>query len=506
MDDDDVRRGLLSTPSPMDSTMTPKNVSGNSLKLWAAAVVVALSAFLFGYNTAALNGPLRQGKENTGAISFDLDPAKSEIATSITLVGAMIGAAVVSFPSEAFGRRFVLIVNNVPYLGGAIACALAPNYSVLVIGRFIVGIGVGVGSVLVPQLLAEMSPDDLRGSITILNQLLVTIGIFIAQFVYFFFQHVDNGWRYALGSAVIPSALQLLLMFLLPESPQWLVRKGRMEQAEKWLRSLRPHGYDVASELAELDRQQLLETELASASWEDLFKERKIVFIGFMSMFFQILTGINAVMYYSTTIFGFAGLPDGKDTLATLGVTALNTLVTLASVFLVERLGRKPLLLGGMSVMLSGLTLCAAILYFQSGSSSTSGEVAIIGVLLFVAGFAISLGSVVWPLLGEIFPNRVRSKGMSFCLAVNWIFNLSLSFSVLSIIDALGAGDQRKGAALLFFIFAFVTISGIFFFFFMVPETKGKTLQEIQAILHNQSLPATHEIITEAEHANKLVC
>jgi len=276
-----------------------------------------------------------------------------------------------------------------------------------------------------------------------------------------------------------------------------LIQKNKQKAAETILQRIRPKYYDVSNELSSLlqssskfpktiDEEENLDTKINERKesepnpWIELFKMKKIVIIGVGSMAIQQLCGINSVMYYSSTIFGFAGIqPDGQ-TYATIGVTGLNVIMTIISVWLIDRLGRRPLLLGGLTVVIASLLTASFSLLFIS--NTTGGYICTVMIMTYVAGFAIGLGAVLWPVLGEIFPSRVRSQGMSLCLFVNWTFNLIISLSTLSLVDLFGgkSHDGKSGVAYLFLCYAVFSALGFFFFYFLLPETKGKSLEKIQ--------------------------
>eukprot|EP00164_Ancoracysta_twista_P004213 GFYU01005670.1.p1 GENE.GFYU01005670.1~~GFYU01005670.1.p1 ORF type:complete len:480 (+),score=157.57 GFYU01005670.1:116-1555(+) len=462
------------------STVEP----GATVTVWVASVTICLSAFLFGYNTSCLNGPLASGKP--GSLDFELDNFMKGLATAMTLLGAMLGAFGVNIPAEVYGRRLTLLGNNVFNITGAILSAFAPYLWVLIVARFILGVGVGVASVLVPMLISEIAPPSARGSLTTLNQLLVTMGIFAAQIIYFGFEQTDQGWRYTVGFAALPAALQLLLFATVPESPRWLASQDRVEDATEIIKRLRGPGANIRTELEEVQQAANASISNEDATWSEVLSYSKLMFIGIGSMAVQQLTGINAVMYYSTSIFGFAGLDGDSKTSATLGVTALNVVMTLVSVWLVDRAGRRPLLLWGLAIMFFSLIPFGVVLLAMDDGTA-QGNVAIAAMMIYIVGFAIGLGAVLWPVLGEIFPQRVRSKGMSLCLFTNWMFNLILTLTLLSMIEGFGGGDdeasKKKGAAIVFLIFAGLSLVGFVFSWAMIPETKGKGLEEIQAMV-----------------------
>eukprot|EP01097_Dermamoeba_algensis_P003657 TRINITY_DN2513_c0_g1_i1.p1 TRINITY_DN2513_c0_g1~~TRINITY_DN2513_c0_g1_i1.p1 ORF type:complete len:505 (-),score=104.55 TRINITY_DN2513_c0_g1_i1:174-1688(-) len=469
------------------------------------SIVVALGGFLFGYNISSLNGPLTDGDPASLSKDFEMTSLKQQLATGALLLGAIISALFISIPVEKYGRRAVLLLNNFLFICGGVLSAATPTYWPLVIGRLISGLGVGVVSVLVPQLISELSPVKQRGTFTALNQLLITIGILVAQLVYYGFHEVDHGWRYSVGLSAAPAAIQLAMMFFIPESPRWILRwRGDDEEAMKQLSRVRGNLFGSAvdhralrEEMEEL--RSLVEEEKASSaqagSWGDLFKNKRAVIIGIGGNLAQTLTGINAVIYYSSKLFHFCGIQ--QEQLATIGLTSLNVLVTVISLLLVDRYGRKPLLLTGTAVMIFSLLVAGILLVISQKDSVKEHDdqlkyIPLVMILTYVVGFAVGLGACLWTILGEIFPNNVRSKGMSLCLAVNWSCNLLLALTVLTAIEGIGGGsndDQSKvGAGGLFLIFCGLASLAFAFIYFVVPETKGKTIEQIQMELNPESL------------------
>lgn len=383
---------------------------------------------------------------------------------------------------------------------GGILSTFVNNVGVFFFARFCLGLGIGIGSMIVPVLLAEIAPPSLRGTIASLHQLNVTLGILVCGLVsYGFVSYVDHGWQYVQFGHILPAVPQVLLSFYIPESPRWLIRQPQGDgRAQETLRSVRNEG-DVHEEL----RQMVVEMESSEQSdvtWSEVFALKRPLFIGFGLMFFQSMTGINSVMFYSTKIFAFAGFSEAI--LATVSVGCVNVLMTIVCVYLVDKSGRRTLLLWGTTVMVAALLVLGIVLLTLNDSPDAQGIIAVMALLLFVCGFAVGLGAVAWVVMGEVVPNRVRSKANSLFVAENWIWNLILAATVLSAITGLGGGDsdddKKRGVAILYFIFCGVAILGVAFCF-TFPETKGQSLEDIQRMLttglissqngHIQSIP-----------------
>jgi sugar porter (SP) family MFS transporter len=424
---------------------------------------------------------------------IDLDDAEQQLATALTILGAAIGSLFSSVPSDRWGKKRVLVINNINFYIGGILTTFVDNVGVFFFGRFILGLGIGLGSMIVPVLLAEIAPPSMRGTIASLHQLFVTIGILVCGLVsYGFVTYVEHGWKYVQFGHVLPAVPQVILSFYIPESPRWLIRQpDGAGRARDTLRDVRPDG-DVQEELQQMVS-EMESSEQNEVTWAEVFALKKPLVIGFGLMFFQSMTGINSVMFYSTKIFAFAGFSEAI--LATVSVGCVNVLMTIVCVYLVDRAGRRSLLIGGTSAMVGALLLLGIVLLSMNDYPDAQGILAVLALLLFVCGFAIGLGAVAWVVMGEVVPTRVRSKANSLFVAENWGWNLILASTVLYAINGLGGGDsdddKKKGVAILYFIFCGVALLGVFFCF-TFPETKGKSLEELQAMLTGNSLQNGH--------------
>jgi SP family galactose:H+ symporter-like MFS transporter len=330
---------------------------------------------------------------------------------------------------------------------------------------------------LTPLYLAEIAPARDRGAVVSLNQLCITLGILVSYFVGFAFADVTGGWRWMLGVGVLPGVILTLGMMILPESPRWLAGHGRMEDAGAVLKDLRG-GADVSDELGAL-RTDIAREGQQLAGWPELFSARlrRPLVIGVGLAMFQQVTGINTVIYFAPTIFQTAGLSSAATSiLATAGVGAVNVIMTIVSIRLIDRLGRRQLLfwsLGGMAVTL--LVLAGA---FYTGTSGGLAWIAVASVAVFVGFFAIGLGPVFWLLIAEIFPLALRGRAMSLATVGNWVFNLIVSVTFLDLVAAVGSAGA-------FLIYAVLSVVALVFVVAMVPETKGHSLEEIELQLEN---------------------
>ncbi len=438
--------------------------SGNNTFIYVIAMVSGLSGMLFGYDTGVISGAILFIKQE-----YTLLPFIQGLVISAVLIGAIIGAFIGGTLADRYGRRKMIIVAAIIFTGGAIGTSLTLNIIFLIIGRIIVGIAIGMASFIAPLYISEMSPPRIRGSLVSLNQLFITIGIVISYLVDYAFTPI-SGWRYMLGLAAIPSLILLIAMTFMPNSPRWLVNNRKMDKARSTLIEIRRTN-NINNELNEimtsLDKQKGGRKELFSP----LIKPAMIV--GISLAIFQQVTGINTVIYYAPTIFEFAGFQSAAAAIfATIIVGIVNVGFTLVAIFLLDRVGRRKLLLLGLAGM-SGMLIMLGIVFFLPSLLNQLGTLAAIGLISYVAFFAIGLGPVFWLLISEIYPLKVRGLAMSIVTEANWGSNLIIALTFLTLIQLLG----RAGT---FWLYAVVGILALIFTYVYVPETKGRTLEEIE--------------------------
>ena len=431
------------------------------------AAVAALGGLLFGYDTGVISGALLFIRQ-----VMSLSPTMQGVVVAIALAGAAVGAAMAGQLSDRAGRRRVILGAGVLFVAGALISAVAPNVILLLLGRFLVGLAIGVASMLTPLYLAEISPARDRGAIVSLNQLCITGGILVSYLVGFALAGASGGWRWMLALGALPGIILSAGMLFLPESPRWLAGHGRMRDAEAVLRHLRGTA-DVSGELNTLRTDIAREgRQLANASELLAPRLRRPLVIGIGLAMFQQITGINTVIYFAPTIFQSAGLSSAATAiLATAGVGAVNVIMTIVSIRLIDRLGRRQLLfwsLGGMA-----LTLFVLSGAFHAGVSGQLAWVAIISVAAYVGFFAIGLGPVFWLLIAEIFPLALRGRAMSLAAVANWSFNLIVAATFLDLVGAFGSAGA-------FLVYAVLSVVALVFVARLVPETKGRSLEQIE--------------------------
>ena len=433
--------------------------------VYMAAIIAALGGLLFGYDTGVISGAeLFIGKD------FVLSTRAIEIIVSGVLAGAAAGALVGGRLADVFGRRRLLIVTAVIFAAGAIVCAAAGSPTILILGRIVVGIGIGLASGTVPVYISEVSPAEARGWQVSLFQLAITVGILVAYLVDYAFAGIQ-GWRWMFGLAVVPAALFALGMVFLPETPRWLLKSRNREHARSVLERIRGTR-EITAELEEIEASFSQATERGGIS--DLLEPtlRPALIVGIGLAIFQQITGINTVIYYAPTILQSAGIASASGAiLATAGIGVVNVAMTVVAMWLIDRVGRRPLLLVGIAGMC--VTLGMLALTFHSMRGGAIAWLAVVSMMAYVASFAISLGPIFWLLISEIYPLKIRSSAEGLCATFNWVFNLIVALNFLTLIQAFGPTKT-------FGLFAVLAVASWIFSFVYVPETKGHSLEEIE--------------------------
>jgi SP family galactose:H+ symporter-like MFS transporter len=449
----------------MPDTQSADSAAGHSRFVYVAAAISALGGLLFGYDTGVISGAILFIKQD-----FALSPGREELMVSAVLWGAVVGAALGGELSDRFGRRATLIAAAAVFVLGAIGTALVPTAAWLIVGRVVVGLAIGIASFTAPLYISEVSPVNARGSLVSLNQLALTSGIVIAYLVDLAFSG-SGSWRWMLGLAAVPGTMLGIGMILLPDSPRWLMDHGQRDRARAVLSRIREPD-QVDDEVNEIEK--VLSKE--SGAWTDLLTPlvRPALLVGVALAIFQQITGINTVIYYAPTIFQFAGFASASASiLATVGVGVVNVLFTGVAVWLLDRVGRRPLLLVGQAGMIVGLVVLG-LAFAIPRLGGLLGPIAVASLMVYVGSFAVGLGPVFWLLIAEIYPLKVRGRAMSVATVANWAANLIVTLTFLSLVQAAG----RPGA---FWLYGGIGIGAWAFSYFMVPETKGHSLEEIEA-------------------------
>ncbi|MCU4187000.1 sugar porter family MFS transporter [Acidiferrimicrobium sp. IK] len=441
---------------------------GTSRAVVVASAVTALGGLLFGYDTGVVSGALLFLQKSFGHLSaFD-----RELVTSLLLVGAAVGALGAGRLADRIGRRTTVILTAAVFVVGVLAAALSPVFPFLVATRFVIGVAVGSASMVVPMYIGEVAPPRYRGALVSFNQLAITSGILVSYLVDYGLSSSQN-WRLMFGLAAIPAALLGAGMLTQSESPQWLVAQGRDGEARDVLARLR-RPEEVEREIEVLDRNtKAAEEELGSRALLAP-KLRGLLTVGVLMAVFQQVTGINTVIYYAPTLLSNAGFGSSSALLANVVNGGVNVGMTIVAIWLLDRVGRRVLLLSGTSGMVVGLTTVG--LTFLIGGDHLHGGgavVAIAGLLVYTGSFAVGLGPVFWLMISEIYPSNVRASAMSIATIANWAANFAVTVSFLTLLNAItNAGT--------FFLFAGLTVVALAYFAVRVPETKGRTLGDVE--------------------------
>jgi len=432
------------------------------------ASIAALAGLLFGYDTGVISGAILFIKDQ-----FQLSATAQESVVSAVLLGAIFGAAFSGGLADRYGRRNIIIVTAVMFAAGAVGAALSPTIGLIVLFRLIIGMAIGIASYTAPLYISEISPPEARGALVSLNQLMITIGIVVSYLVDYALAAGENAWRWMFGFGAVPAMILILGMIALSESPRWLLSRDREKDAREALKRILKNK-DIEKEIAEIRKSLAKKT----GSWREVALPwvRPALIVGIVMAFFQQATGINTIIYYAPTIFEFAGFESHKVAiLATVGVGTVNVFMTLVAIWLIDRLGRKPLLYAGLIGM--AISLSVVGWSFHTGATSDAMKILTVASIVgYVASFAISLGPIFWLIIAEIYPLEIRGRAMSMATLANWGFNMLVASTFLTLIDVLGK-------AAVFWLYAVVCVAGIIFTFMFVPETKGISLEKIESYL-----------------------
>jgi SP family galactose:H+ symporter-like MFS transporter len=426
------------------------------------AVAAAVGGLLFGYDTAVISGAILFVRRLFGLSGFE-----TEVAVSAVLAGAALGAAVAGYFADRFGRRYVLLADAIIFGTFAALTGMANSLGTFIVARFCVGFAVGVASLVTPLYIAEIAPPKVRGALVTLNQLAIVTGIAVAYYVDYLFSPHGN-WRAMFISALGPSLVLLVAFIFLPESPRWLASHGDVDAAFRVL-SKAEDAVSAQEHMAELEAI----TEAGSPKLRELFapRFRKALVVGVGLAVFQQVTGVNAIVYYTPIILQMAGFHRASTAiLATVLVGGVNLVFTIVSLLLLDRVGRRPLLLAGIGLMAMSL----AYLGFLFGTSHVARTAILVDILVYLASFAIGLGPIFWLLISEIYPTAIRGQAMSMASVTIWIFDFLASVTFLSLVSSLGARHA-------FWLYAAASVAAFYFSARKVPETKSRTLEEIEA-------------------------
>jgi sugar porter (SP) family MFS transporter len=431
------------------------------------SIVTALGGFLFGFDTAVISGAEKAIQQ-----LWHLSAYQHGFTISIALIGTVLGAIFGGIPSDKLGRRQTLRWIAVLYLVSAVGAALAPNWGLFLVFRFLGGLGVGASSVTAPLYISEISPADSRGKLVGLFQFNIVFGILVAYLSNYLLANVGaNSWRLMLGVQAVPSVAFLLFLFRVPESPRWLLLHGRLAEGREVLNLISPTTVD--DDVAAILTSQAQAAQASESLWAPQYRTPVLLAIAFA--FFNQVSGINAIIYYAPRIFGMTGLGQGAALLSSAGIGLVNFIFTLLGVNVIDRFGRRTLMLVGSLGLIATLGLVATAFYTQN--FRLFNGLLVPGLLFaYIAFFAFSQGAVIWVFISEIFPNAVRAQGQALGSSTHWVMATVIAFTFPAFAARLGGGHT-------FAIFCGMMVLQLIFVLRFMPETKGTSLEGVERTL-----------------------
>ncbi len=434
--------------------------------LLCIAGLVSVGGILYGYDLGVISGALLFIRD-----TIPLTDNEVGLIVGAVLGGGLFGTLLAGPITDRFGRRFLILVSSIIFIIGVVSILLANHFLTLLFARLWLGVGVGVVAVAVPLYVAEIVPSRDRGKFVTFFQLLLTFGIVLAYFVDLLFTSSGN-WRAMFAILLIPSLVLFFSIFILPETPRWLITNNKLDQAKKVLKKIHQSDAD-----AEKDFQEIYNSvrELRKETWGELFSH-ELLFPSLLAVaiaIFNQLTGINSFLQYAPLILKNTGINSNfVSMLGSAGIGVLNFLFTMIAITLIDSLGRRPLLLIGILGVVASQIFLGCITYFIPNSPD-AGVLSLIGLLFYIMFFAVGPGVVVWLAISELFPTQVRGKGMAICLFFNSLASTLLATFFLSLVKWLGMGQT-------YWLFSIFSIGYFFVVFFCLPETKARSLEEIQ--------------------------
>ena len=429
--------------------------------MWA--ITAALAGFLFGFDVVVISG----ADKKLQLLWNSSDAFHGAVVMGMALWGTVIGAIFGGIPTNKWGRKKTLLTIGVLYALSAIGSALSNDPYVFAFFRFMGGLGVGASTIAAPAYISEIAPAKDRGRLVSLYQFNIVLGILVAFFSNYLLSGIgDNDWRWMLGVQAIPAIIYTLFVITIPESPRWLISQSRMEEAKKVMKIISP---DQDSELLATQ----MEEDYADAPKENIFmkKYRFPLMLAFLVAFFNQMSGINAFLYYAPRIFGEAGLGEKTALLSSIGIGVVNMVFTLVGVNLIDKVGRKKLMFIGSIGYIISLGLVSMAFYFH-----WTGLAIPIFLFLFIASHAIGQGTIIWVFISEIFPNHLRASGQSFGSSTHWVLAAIIPSLIPTLFSTIGPGT-------VFLVFTIAMVFQLLFVIFMMPETKGTTLEKLSKSL-----------------------
>jgi MFS transporter, SP family, galactose:H+ symporter len=436
------------------------------------AVIAATGGLLFGFDTGVISGALPFLRDY-----WSLSDASTALLTTGVLFGAVLGALGSGRLSDYLGRKKMILVNAIIFLVGALGCAYAPSPDALIAMRILVGIAIGITSYVVPMYIAEISPAAQRGALVTLNQLMITIGLLVSYITDYLFSDNSNtaSWRAMFGVGVAPAIILLTGMFFLPETSRWLISKKRFAEGEKVLKRMEEPEL-VEKTLAEIKQDIDLSARNKKSGSEILqpwLRPALIITVGIF--FFQQFSGVNTIIYYSPIIFKMAGITgNAASILPAIVIGTVNVLACFISVLYLDKIGRRRLYLIGISGMIPSLILAGCCFFFKEQLGASLIYLSVASIICFIFFINISLSPLGWLLISEIYPTSTRGIGMSIGSLSHWGFNAIIAFTFLKMVNGFGI-------AATFWVYGAVCILGLIWGYYYIPETKGRSLEEIEA-------------------------
>ncbi|ARV06883.1 MFS transporter [Polaribacter sp. SA4-10] len=429
-------------------------------KILIWSVTAALAGFLFGFDTVVISG----ADKKLQALWGSSDAFHGSVVMAMALWGTVIGALFGGIPTNRLGRKKTLIWIGVFYFVSAVGSSLVNDPYTFAFFRFLGGVGVGASTIAAPAYVSEISPAKDRGRLVALYQFNIVLGILIAFLSNYLLRNVgENAWRWMIGIEAFPAFIYTLLIFTVPASPRWLVSKNRNAEAKQVLKLINP------DEDSEKLMSAIKKENESHAEGENIFmkKYRFPLILAFLIAFFNQLSGINAFLYYAPRIFEEAGLGESTALLSSIGIGVTNLIFTLLGVFLIDRLGRKTLMYIGSIGYIISLSLVSMAFFLDWGGLAVP-----IFLFMFIASHAIGQGAIIWVFISEIFPNHLRASGQSFGTSTHWVLAAIIPSLVPVLFSTIGAG-------VVFMVFAIMMVFQLLFVLFMMPETKGISLEEL---------------------------
>ncbi len=437
--------------------------------LGMTALVAALGGFLFGYDTGIISGALEFIQH-----SFIMNTFTQELVVSSVVLGALFGAISSGRLADYYGSRQMLIYMALAFIAGTLVSTLAFSVSTIIIGRLIIGFAIGITSYLSPLFISEMAPAKQRGKLVLLNGVMITSGEAIAFLVDYTLVPTES-WRLMFATGLIPAVLLFAGMLFLPSTPRWMILKGNHQSARDILGKIR-HRDDIEAEYHDI----VHHANLQKTHWRDLFAKTlwPALLVGLGLGILQQFVGINTVMYYGPTIFKSAGFNSASAAiLVTFSMGVVNTLMSIVAVMIVDIIGRRRMLMGGMLLSAISLGIVSLSFYYQT-QSTFSAWITMAAMILYTAGYSLSVGSLFWLIISEIYPLNIRGLAMSVVTAVQWAANFVVAISFLSIIDHFGPVST-------FLLYGSMCMISVVFSYYLVPETRGVSLEQIEKNLRN---------------------